>query len=243
MLYAMKSHLKTNMLIIIFFFSSQSIGLAMDSTVEGKTSESSEHKCVKNVIFPSTSMPDNDWWEALWPDPKSVILSLGVEPNMVAIDLCCGDGYFTTPLAEASLKTYGLELDDELLGKARKEAEHQSINNCFWIHGDAMKIDELVSDKVDFILLANTFHGVPDKETLGKSMLSVLKPQGKLAVVNWHKRQREETTVLGLPRGPKSEMRMAPSEVNDILSPLGFTLSHVIELPPYHYGAVFTKLG
>jgi SAM-dependent methyltransferase len=195
----------------------------------------------RNSMFPSTSMPDNNWWKELWPDPKSVVTSLGVESGMVCIDLCCGDGYFTAPLAQSSFKTYGLELDGDLLEKARKEAEYQNIKNCFWIQGDAMKIDKLVSEKVDFILLANTFHGVPDKETLGKSMFLSLKSQGILAVVNWHKIQREKTTVLGLPRGPESEIRMYPSEVGEILTPLGFNLHKIIEFSPYHYGSVFTK--
>lgn len=57
------------------------------------------HKFTKNIIFPDTSLPDHEWWQLLWPDPKSVILSLGVNSSMVSIDLCCGYGHFTAPLA------------------------------------------------------------------------------------------------------------------------------------------------
>jgi SAM-dependent methyltransferase len=204
-------------------------------------SDSSEHKLIKHIMFPGTSMPELKWWEALWPDPKGVIISFGIEPNMVVIDLCCGYGHFTPFLAQSSLRTYGVELDGKLLEKARMKSEHQDIKNCLWIEGDAMELEKLIPEKVDFILLASTFHGIPDKEALGKSMFSVLKPQGRLAVVNWHKKLQEETPLFGHATGPKSEMRMAPSEVDDILRPLGFTLSRVIELPPYHYGAIFTK--
>ncbi|RUY33250.1 methyltransferase, partial [Mesorhizobium sp. M7A.F.Ca.US.001.04.1.1] len=35
-----------------------------------------------SAIFPATSMPDRDWWAALWPDPASLLLSLGVSPGM-----------------------------------------------------------------------------------------------------------------------------------------------------------------
>ena len=49
--------------------------------------------------FPATSMPDRDWWAALWPDPEGVLRQVGVEPGMTVLDLCCGDGYFTAPLA------------------------------------------------------------------------------------------------------------------------------------------------
>ena len=45
-------------------------------------------------------MPDRDWWEALWPDPKGVLEQVGVAAGMRVIDLCCGDGYFTAPMGQ-----------------------------------------------------------------------------------------------------------------------------------------------
>lgn len=195
----------------------------------------------QNSMFPATSMPDSDWWHALWPNPKNVILSLGVKKEAIAIDLCCGDGYFTFPLAEISSKVYGIELVSELLEQAKREGEIRKLINCIWIQGDVMKLSELVPESVDFILIANTFHGIPDKEAICKSIFSILKPNGELAIINWHKKPREETIVLELPRGPKSEMRMSPEEVEKILLPAGFLLKSIIELPPYHYGAIFRK--
>jgi predicted methyltransferase len=55
-------------------------------------------------------MPDRDWWAALWPDPKDIVRLLGVERSMQVVDLCCGDGYFTAPLARiVEGKLYGVE--------------------------------------------------------------------------------------------------------------------------------------
>jgi hypothetical protein len=34
---------------------------------------------------------------------------------------------------------------------------------------------------------------------------------------------------------------MAPEDVRRIVEPAGFTLSTVVEVGPYHYGAVFRK--
>jgi len=58
----------------------------------------------------------------------------------------------------------------------------------------------------------NTFHGVPDKSRLARAVAAVLQPNGRFAVINWHRRSREETIVLGQPRGPKTEMRMTPED-------------------------------
>jgi Methylase involved in ubiquinone/menaquinone biosynthesis len=194
------------------------------------------------LMFPATSMPDRDWWQSLWPNPKEVVLSLGVKPGMSVVDLCCGYGYFTFPLAEIPTRVYGIELEEELLEEARKEAETRGIKNCHWIQGDAMNLLGLVPEPVDYVLLANTFHGIPEKEALTRSVAAILKPRGQFSIVNWHQKPREETTVLGQPRGPKTEMRMSPEQVVEILLPLGFELKEIVELPPYHYGAVFTKL-
>jgi hypothetical protein len=36
-------------------------------------------------------------------------------------------------------------------------------------------------------------------------------------------------------------MRMTPVDVATTVEPVGLKLIHVIELPPYHYGAIFEK--
>jgi hypothetical protein len=91
------------------------------------------------------------------------------------------------------------------------------------------------------VLIANTFHGVSDKERLATAVTAALKPGGRFIVVNWHRRPREETIVLGEPRGPKTEMRMTPSDVTAVVEPAGLRLSRVVEVLPYHYGTIFNK--
>jgi hypothetical protein len=70
---------------------------------------------------------------------------------------------------------------------------------------------------------------------------AILKPGGRFAIINWHRLPREETTVLGQPRGPKTEMRMTPSELAAAVEPAGLKLTRVIELHPYHYASLFDK--
>ncbi len=193
-----------------------------------------------DAFFPATAMPDREWWSALWPDPGGVIRSLGVEPGMTVVDLCCGDGYFTAPLAKlVDGRVYALDIDPDLLEQARMEVERGGATVMEWICADACDLAELVSEKVDYVLIANTFHGVPDKAEMARAVASVLKPEGRFAVINWHPLPREQTTVLGQPRGPKTEMRMSPDDVRAVVEPAGFTLDRVVELPPYHYGAIF----
>ena len=196
--------------------------------------------------FPATGMPDSDWWKALWPDPESVLRRLGIDFGTSVLDLCCGDGHFTVPLAHivgGMGRVMAVDLDHDLLEKAKYRASRAGIANgtIRWIECDACSLRSVLPHTPDYVLVANTFHGVPDKPQLAREVFNALAPGGQLAIVNWHHRPKEDTTVLGEPRGPQTSMRMSPEEVMDEVLPIGFRLHGVIELPPYHYGIVFDK--
>ena len=193
-------------------------------------------------FYPATTMPDPDWWQTLWPDPEGVVRKVGVASGMVVVDLCCGYGLFTAPLAWiAQNRVYAIDIDPEILNRAAAAVEVAEAPGGRFIQGDATDLARLVLEPVDFVFLASTFHGVPDKIGLACAVATLLKPGGRFVVVNWRPLPREQTTVLGQPRGPKSEMRMAPSDVAAVVELVGLRPAEVVDLPPYHYGAVFMK--
>ncbi|MGC2203392.1 MAG: class I SAM-dependent methyltransferase [Stellaceae bacterium] len=192
-------------------------------------------------FFPATTMPDADWWRTLWSDPGKVLVEMGVRAGIVAVDLCCGDGLFTAPLAGLAESVYAIDIDDAMLDRARACVGAAGATNCRFIVADAMALAAIVPTPVDYVFLANTFHGVPDQFGLARAVAAILKPEGQFGVVNWHRRPREETVVLGQPRGPRTEMRIEARDVAVLLKPAGLVLSRTIELPPYHYGAIFAK--
>jgi SAM-dependent methyltransferase len=194
-------------------------------------------------FFPATTMPDADWWQALWPDPVTVLVEMGVRPDMVVADLCCGDGLFTAPLAHIAESIYAIDIDPAMLDRARALVAGAGASNCSFILADAMTFDAVVPEPVDYVFLANTFHGVPDQLGLARTVVAILKPEGQFGVVNWHRRPREETLVFGQPRGPRTEMRMEARDVAVIVEPAGLMLNRTVEFPPYHYGAIFAKGG
>ena len=191
-------------------------------------------------IFPATAMPDPQWWHALWPDPNATVSRLGIHEGLEVVDLCCGDGYFTAAIAKqvGPGHVIGVDLDPTLLEQAKIECREQA--NCTWINGDASDLSRLINGKVDYVLIANTFHGIPNPTALSREVAAILNPGGQLAIVNWYPRAREETVVMGQPRGPRTEMRMSPMAVQAVVEPAGFEQTCVVELAPYHYGAIFT---
>ncbi|MGB8123295.1 MAG: methyltransferase, partial [Pseudolabrys sp.] len=114
------------------------------------------------------------------------------------------------------------------------------LTNCDFVSGDPYDIAKLTAP-ADFVFLANAFHGVADRARLAEAVRTALKVEGSFAIINWHKRPREETPILGEPRGPKTELRMSPEETIKSVEKGGLKLKKIVEVPPYHYGAVFTR--
>src|SRR5687767_7368031 len=150
-------------------------------------------------FFEGAAMPDAGWWEALWPDPAGVLDAVGVHPGMEVIDLCSGDGWFTLHIAKVARRVIAIDIDGKLIEIARVRLSEAGALNTEFVIGDAYDIAKLWPHPVDFVFLANVYHGVPDRPRLSRSVRNALKPAGRFAIVNWHPRPREETTVLGSP--------------------------------------------
>lgn len=192
-------------------------------------------------FFQGTGMPDPGWWEALWPEPAKVLADIGLRLGMEVVDLCSGDGWFTLQIARIARKVTAIDIDGRLLETARIRLAESGLANCSFIEADAYDIASVISAPVDFVFLANVFHGVPDKPRLSRAIRSVMKRDGRLAIVNWHAQPREQTQVLGQPRGPATELRMTPEAVVTAVESGGLVSVGIVEMPPYHYAAIFER--
>ena len=193
-------------------------------------------------FFEGTGMPDPGWWEALWPDPAKVLRDVGVTSGMDVVDLCSGDGWFTVPLARMARSVVAIDIDAALIEAAKlRMAERGGASHCTFVEADAYSLAKVLPAPVDHVFLANAFHGVPDQPRLARAVHDVLKPGGLFAIVSWYARPREETTVLGEPRGPATELRMTPEQTIAAVAPCGLQFRHRVEVSPYHYGAVFER--
>lgn len=192
-------------------------------------------------FFQGTEMPTAGWWEALWPDPAGVLAAAGIKPGMEVIDLCSGDGWFTLQIAKIARHVVAIDIDAALLDVARLRLHESAVANCDYRAGDAYQVATLAPRPADFVFMANAFHGVPDRPRLARAVREALKPGGRFAVINWHRRPREQTTVLGEPRGPKTELRLTPEQTVDAVTAGGLKPAGVVDVPPYHYSALFER--
>jgi SAM-dependent methyltransferase len=101
-------------------------------------------------FFEGTEMPSAGWWEALWPDPASVLTKVGITSGMDVIDLCSGDGWFTLQIAKLARHVVAIDIDPALLEVTRYRLTEAGLHNCDFVAGDAYDIARLSTRPVDF---------------------------------------------------------------------------------------------
>jgi SAM-dependent methyltransferase len=144
-------------------------------------------------------------------------------------------------IAKVACRVVAIDIDRNLLEVAWHRLSDSGATNCEFVAGDAYELTKLAPRPAEFVFMANAFHGVPDRARLARAVREVLKPSGRFAIVNWHQRMREQTTILGEPRGPKTELRMSPEMTIKAVASSGLKFAQLVEVPPYHYGTVFEQ--
>jgi ubiquinone/menaquinone biosynthesis C-methylase UbiE len=117
-------------------------------------------------------------------NPKK-ILGGHIEPGQTVLDVGCGPGTFSIAMAKMvgeSGKVIAVDLQEEMLQILRKKAAQQGLESRIVTHkSDPDRIG--ISEKVDFALAFYMVHEVPNAEAFLREIVSVLKPKGKLLVV------------------------------------------------------------
>jgi ubiquinone/menaquinone biosynthesis C-methylase UbiE len=126
----------------------------------------------------------DNWVRRIAHNPKK-ILSPFVRPGQTVLDVGCGPGVFTIPLAEL-VGEKGLviaaDIEDEMLGKVAKKAERLGLSSRIRVHKSRPEwID--VADKVDFILAFYMVHETPNQARFFEEARSILKDGGRMLVV------------------------------------------------------------
>jgi ubiquinone/menaquinone biosynthesis C-methylase UbiE len=113
------------------------------------------------------------------------ILSGCIENGQTVLDLGCGPGTFTIAMAKLvgnTGKVIAVDVQDEMLQTVRKKAAREGLESRIITHKSAS--DRVgIFDKVDFALAFYMVHEVPNVDTFLREIASLLKPKGKLLIV------------------------------------------------------------
>ncbi len=85
------------------------------------------------------------------------------EKGPVVFDLYSGTGTIAQMVAGAAEKVIGVEIVEEAVEAARKNAEMNGLDNCAFIAGDVLKVLDGIEEKPDFIILDPPRDGIHPK--------------------------------------------------------------------------------
>lgn len=95
---------------------------------------------------------------------KAALAWCGSDPEGTALDLCCGAGAMTLPLACAFKKAVGVEIVEEAVEAARENARSNSIGNAVFIAGDlAEELPNLIDDRVSAAIADPSRRGLGER--------------------------------------------------------------------------------
>jgi ubiquinone/menaquinone biosynthesis C-methylase UbiE len=104
---------------------------------------------------------------------------------MTVLDLGCGPGFFLIEIAKMvsdSGKVMAADLQEGMLEKVEKKIKGTDLEQRFEIH--KCQDDKIgVTEKVDFVLAFYMIHEVPDQDKLFGELRSILKPEGKIYII------------------------------------------------------------
>ena len=108
-----------------------------------------------------------------------------VKEGMTVLDVGCGPGFFTIPLAQMvgdTGRVIAADLQEEMLDRVRAKIKGADLEKRISLHKcEADRIG--FSEKTDLILLFYMVHEVPQKEAFFKELRSILKPNGSILMV------------------------------------------------------------
>lgn len=174
---------------------------------------------------------------ASFSSPREVVLQLGLREGMRVGDFGAGSGHYARAAAGAvgeKGKVYAVDVQEEVLKhlKLNTFPHHHGIIDTVW--GDIEKLggSHLRDTSLDAVILANTLFQVQDPETLLAEIRRVLKPGGKLLVVDW------AGSYGGM--GPASDQVITEHTAEALFINGGFHKQKSFRAGPHHYGIVFT---
>lgn len=170
--------------------------------------------------------------------PHENILQLGLREGMRVGDFGAGSGHYSRAAAAmvgGSGKVYAIDVQEDVLKhlKLNTHVHHQGTIETIW--GDIEKPggSHLRDASLDALILANTLFQVENRFGLLAEIKRVLKPDGKLMVVDW------AGSYSGM--GPALGQVVSEHDAEAFFINGGFHKVKSFRAGPHHYGIIFAS--
>ena len=123
--------------------------------------------------------------------PGELIRAMGLKPGMTVADIGTGIGYmlpFLSRRVGADGKVIAEDIFDDFLASAKQQAETSKLANVTFVKGTETD-PNLPEGSLDIALALDVYHHFDYPEKMLAAIHKALKPDGKLVIVEYYKRQ------------------------------------------------------
>lgn len=167
--------------------------------------------------------------------PSMLLKLLKIQPGQAVVDLGCGSGYLTFPMAKAvgpKGKVYAVDIQPEMLAIIRKRMKERDLPNVIPVLG-TITDPKLPPNSSDMILLVDVYHEFDHPYEMTQAMVKALRPGGRLVFVEYRKED---------PNVPIKEVhKMTEAQVKKEMVIHALRWTETIESLPRQHVIVFRK--
>jgi ubiquinone/menaquinone biosynthesis C-methylase UbiE len=157
---------------------------------------------------------------------------IGNMEGKVLADIGCGTGYYTldfSRLVGPEGLVYSMDVNPELLEKVTYKTK--DLKNVI----NSLSSEESIPVKVgviDVCISIQSFHEFDDKEVTLNEIKRILKPGGRLIIIDW-------AQISSPPPGPPTDHRILKEDVILIAEDIGFEYVKDYAISQHHYALEF----
>jgi ubiquinone/menaquinone biosynthesis C-methylase UbiE len=171
-------------------------------------------------------------------DPKSNVLQLGLREGMKVADLGAGSGHYS--LAAGGVvghdgRVYAVDVQEDVLKHLLDTAHRMGLRNIELVWGNLERKGgtKLRDTSMDAVILSNTLFQIEDKVSAVTEIKRILKPGGKLLVIDW------AGAYGGM--GPTPSHVVTEHSAEELFITGGFHKVKDFRAGAHHYAIVFTS--
>ena len=123
--------------------------------------------------------------------PDKILKTLSLQPRQNVADIGAGGGYFSLRFAELvgrEGKVFAVDTNSEFLEFIKNSAEEKGLDNV-----ETVLVTEngfTLPENVDLIFMRNVCHHIPNRPEYFRNLKDLLKPSGRIAIVEYRSAKR-----------------------------------------------------
>jgi ubiquinone/menaquinone biosynthesis C-methylase UbiE len=169
-----------------------------------------------------------------WQKPVQVVEALGIVSGATIADIGTGSGYFVPYLSKATGPEghlFAVDIQQEMLAFVERKVGERGLVNVTTVLSQENDT-RLEPGSVDLALLVDVYHELRSPKALLSNIKNVLKPQGRLAIIDFYSDKE-------VPVGPTRRYRVPRERLVSEAKAVGYKLTEEHAFLPYQYFLVF----